>query len=193
MTNKAIPVCNGNDELSYAAACHQRLAIMKAIQTPLVLSLLLTLAAGTLSAAQTEDSAPNPKPVVKAPVPPPAPKKPIHQMLTGKVIFVDKYNRTVTLQVNNLTYVLQITDSTRLNRSGKDQTMADFIVGEEVTVNVILRELPNGRVEVAVVNVDLPDAVVAQGTNSPGRYAQPPPFQNGPNPANIDGPVISRH
>jgi hypothetical protein len=167
---------------------------MKAIKTPLVLSLLLTLASGTALTVQAEDEAPAPaKPA--APATPPAPKKAIQQTLTGKVVAVDRLNRTVTLQVNNLTYVLQITDSTRVNRSGKEQSMADFVVGEEVSVNVMLRELANGRIEVAVLAVELPEATAAQGRdkdrngNGPGFF--PPPFQNGPNPGNVDGPVIS--
>jgi hypothetical protein len=72
--------------------------------------------------------------------------------------------------------------------------MADFVVGEEISVNVMLRELASGRIEVAVLSVELPEVTAAQGrgnnrSNSPGFV--PPPFQNGPNPGNVDGPVVS--
>lgn len=170
---------------------------MKAIQTPVVLSLLLTLAGGTALTAQAADEAPAAPSKTTAPATPAAPKKAIQQTLTGKVVSIDRLNRTVTLQVNNLTYVLQITDSTRVSRGGKEQSMADFVVGEEVSVNVMLRELANGRIEVAVLAVDLPEATAAQGKggngggNGPGFV--PPPFQNGPNPGNVDGPVVSPH
>jgi hypothetical protein len=167
---------------------------MKAIKIPVVLSLLLTLAGGTALTVQAEDEAPAAPAKPAAPATPPAPKKPIQQTLSGKVVAIDRLNRTVTLQVNNLTYVLQITDSTRVNRSGKEQSMADFVVGEEISVNVMLRELASGRIEVAVLSVELPEVTAAQGrgnnrSNSPGFV--PPPFQNGPNPGNVDGPVVS--
>jgi hypothetical protein len=173
---------------------------MKAIKTPVVLSMLLTLAAGAPLATQAEEETPKPTapaPTAPAvtPTTPPAPKKPLHQQLTGRVVAIDKFNRTVTLQVNNLTYVLQITDSTRLTRAGSEQTMADFVVGEEISVNVMLRELANGRIEVAVLYVELPNLAAAQGKGKGqgGNFTVPPPFQNGPNPGNVDGPVISRN
>jgi hypothetical protein len=179
------------------------------IKTPVVLSLLLTLAAGTPLATLAEDESPTPTPKTTAPAivapttpatptTPPAPKKPLHQTLTGRVVAIDRFQRSVTLQVGNLTYVLQITDSTRVMRSEKEQTMADFVIGEEISVNVILRELANGRIEVAVILVNLPEFSDAQGGKGKGRgangtFTTPPPFLNGPNPGNVDGPVISRN
>ena len=178
---------------------------MKANKNHIVLSLLLTLAAGAPLATQAEEETPKPTtppaptaPAVTTPTPA-TPKRPLHQTLTGRVVSIDRFNRTVTLQVNNLTYVLQITDSTRLSRSNQEQTMADFVVGEEITVNVMLRELANGRIEVAVLAVDMPELTTAQGKGGKGRgnaYGHsdtPPPFINGPNPGNVDGPVVSRH
>ena len=166
---------------------------MKILNTPLVLSSLLALAGGAALSVRADDQTPAPKKPA-APATPAAPKKPVQQTLNGKVIAVDRLSRTVTLQVNNLTYVLQIADSTRLTRNGKEQSFADFVVGEEASVNVMLRELNNGRIEVAVLAVDLPETTVAQGNSkgAGGSFTQPPPFQNGPNPGNIDGPVISR-
>ena len=165
---------------------------MKVMKYTVVLSLLLTLAGGALT-VRAEDEAPA-KPTPKVAPAPPPPKKPIRQTLTGKVIALDRYGRTVTLQVNNLTYVLQITDSTRLSRGGEPQNFAEFVIGEEITVELMLRELNNGRVEVAVLSVELPQATTAQGRGRirNSTFAQPPPFQNGANPANVDGPVISR-
>jgi type IV secretory pathway VirB10-like protein len=118
------------------------------------------------------------------------PKRPIQQQLAGKVVAIDRAAKTVTLQVNNLTYVLEIADSTKISKSGKERNLADVIVGEEISVTVLLRELPNGRVEVAVLSVELPEGAEAQGGRGRG-FAQPPPFQNGPNPGNVDGPIIS--
>jgi hypothetical protein len=118
------------------------------------------------------------------------PKRPIQQQLAGKVVAIDKSGKTITLQVENLTYVLEIADSTRISKSGKERNLADVVLGEEISVTVLLRELPNGRVEVAVLSVELPDKAEAQGGRST-KFSQPPPFQNGPNPSNVDGPVIS--
>jgi len=108
-------------------------------------------------------------------------------------VSIDKYARTITLQVNDLTYVLQITDSTRVSRGGVERSLVDVIVGWEVTVNVVLRELPNGRVEVAVLSLELPETLAAQGRHYGPTFTNPPPFQNGPNPGNVDGPIVSPH
>jgi hypothetical protein len=182
---------------------------MKAIKTPVVLSLLLTLAAGAPLVSQAQQETPKPGNTTPAPIgpaitpilpPAPAvPKKPLQQTLNGRVVSIDRFNRSVTLAVNNLTYVLQITDSTRLSRNGQEQNMADFVVGEEITVNVMLRELANGRIEVAVLAVEMPTVAAAQGKAKGNGYAKggdfttPPPFINGPNPGNVDGPVVSRN
>jgi hypothetical protein len=165
---------------------------MKAIRTSVVLSLLLTLAGGAAFVAHADDQpAKQEKGTPATPPAPAAPKKPVQQQLTGTVVAVDKFAKTITLQVNNLSYVLQVTDSTRVTRNEEEKSIIDVVVGEEIKVNVLLRELPNGRVEVAVLSVDLPVATAAQGTSKGAKFTQPPPFQNGPNPANIDGPVIS--
>ena len=157
---------------------------------PVVLSLLL-LAGGTTLSVRAEDKPATPeKPATPAPA---APKKPVQQQLTGKVVAVDKVSRTITLQVNNLTYVLEIADSTRVAKAGKEKSLIDVVVGEEINVTVLLRELPNGRVEVAVLSVDLQQSTEAQGGRGNNPFSQPPPFQNGPNPGNVDGPIISPH
>ena len=170
----------------------------KAIKTPVVLGLLLTLAGG-VTASRAEDSKPStPAPAVVTPA---APKKPVQQQLNGKVVSVDKYGKTITLQVDNLTYVLQVTDSTRVSKAGKDQTLTDVVVGQELSVNVLLRELPDGRIEVAVLSVDLTDTAEAQGRDGngrgrgrgQGRGEGHGPFHHGPHPPNHDGPVVSPH
>jgi len=157
---------------------------------PVVLSLLL-LAGGTTLSVRAEDKPATPeKPATPAPA---APKKPVQQQLTGKVVAVDKVSKTITLQVNNLTYVLEIADSTRVAKAGKEKSLIDVVVGEEINVTVLLRELPNGRVEVAVLSVELQQSTEAQGGRGNNPFAQPPPFLNGPNPGNVDGPIISPH
>jgi hypothetical protein len=167
------------------AAIHRH-TTMKA-KIPVVLSLLL-LAGGSTVSVRAEDKPATPeKPAA------PAPKKPVQQQLTGKVIAVDKVSKTITLQVNNLTYVLEIADSTRIAKADKEKGLIDVLVGEEIKVTVLLRELPNGRVEVAVLSVDLAESTEAQGGQGRNGFTQPPPFQNGPNPANVDGPIISPH
>ncbi len=175
--------------------------IMKAIKTPVVLGLLLTLAGGFESRA--EDSKPSaPATTPPAATTPAAPKKPVQQQLSGKVVAVDKYGKTITLQVDNLTYVLQVTDSTRVSKSGKEQSLTDVVVGQDLSVNVLLRELPDGRVEVAVLSVELTDAAEAQGRNGRGGHGRGGrgnnghhhgPFHHGPHPPNHDGPVVSPH
>jgi hypothetical protein len=172
----------------------------KAIKTPVVLGLLLTLAGGVV-ASRAEDT----KPSTPAVTTPATPKKPVQQQLNGKVVSVDKYGKTITLQVDNLTYVLQVTDSTRVSKAGKDQTLTDVVVGQEPSVNVLLRELPDGRIEVAVLSVDLTDTAEAQGNKGRGRGHGHGrgrghghghghgPFHHGPHPPNHDGPVVSPH
>lgn len=167
-------------------AAIRRYTTMKA-NIPVVLSLLL-LAGGTTLSVRAEDKPATPeKPAT------PAPKKPVQQQLTGKVVAVDKVSKTITLQVNNLTYVLEVADSTRIAKAGKEKSLIDVVVGEEINVTVLLRELPNGRVEVALLSVDLAETTEAQGGLGNNPFTKPPPFQNGPNPGNVDGPVISPH
>lgn len=175
--------------LSSAAAAIHRNTSMKLTKLS-VLGLAVTLATG-FTLAEEQPATP-PKPGAPTPETPAPAKKPIQQQLTGKVVAIDKAAKTVTLQVNNLTYVLEIADSTRVSKAGKERGLIDIIVGEEISVTVLLRELPNGRVEVAVLSVELADATEAQG-KSGTRFSQPPPFQNGPNPGNVDGPIISPH
>ena len=163
---------------------------MKAKRTTIVLSLLVTMAGATSLSVRADDEPAAPE--KQAPALSPA-RKPVQQQLSGLVLSVDKYARTLTVQVNNLTYVLQITDSTRVARNSQERTLNDVVVGEEITVNVVLREFPNGRIEVAVLSVQLPASVAAQGLGQAGTFTNPPPFQNGPNPGNVDGPIISRH
>lgn len=169
---------------------------MKVIKTPVLLGLLLTLAGGATQAVRAED-----KPAAPPATTPATPKKPVQQTLAGKVVAVDKYGKTITLQVDNLTYVLQVTDSTRVSLAGKEQSIADVTVGEELSVNVLLRELPDGRVEVAVLSVDRQSSAQAQGGGHGrgGRGHGKPwnnpnhPFHHGPHPPNVDGPVVSPH
>jgi hypothetical protein len=168
---------------------------MKVIKIPAVLGLLLTLAGGVTQAVRAEDKPAAPAATTPAPA---TPKKPVQQQLSGKVVAVDKYGKTITLQVDNLTYVLQVTDSTRVSKTGKEQSIADVVVGQELSVNVLLRELPDGRVEVAVLSVELHSSAEAQGRNGRGGRGRGNnnhhgPFHNGPHPPNVDGPVVSRH
>lgn len=163
---------------------------MKA-KIPVVLSLLL-LAGGTTLSVRAEDKPATPEKPAEKPATP-APKKPVQQQLTGKVVAVDKVSKTITLQVNNLTYVLEVADATRIAKAGKEKGLIDVTVGEEISVNVLLRELPNGRVEVALLSVELSETAEAQGGRGNNAFSKPPPFQNGPNPGNVDGPVISPH
>ena len=172
---------------------------MKVIKTPVVLGLLLTLAGGVTQAVRAED-----KPAAPAATTPATPKKPVQQQLAGKVVAVDKYGKTITLQVDNLTYVLQVSDSTRVSKTGKEQSIADVVVGQDLTVSVLLRELPDGRVEVAVLSVELDDSAEAQGKHGrggrdhgkghgKGHDRDHGPFHHGPHPPNVDGPVVSPH
>jgi len=170
---------------------------MKVIKIPAVLGLLLTLAGGVTQAVRAEDKPAAPAATTPAPA---TPKKPVQQQLSGKVVAVDKYGKTITLQVDNLTYVLQVTDSTRVSKTGKEQSITDVVVGQELSVNVLLRELPDGRVEVAVLSVELQSSAEAQGHrgNNGRGYGKPwgnpqHPFHNGPHPPNVDGPVVSPH
>lgn len=205
------PVCRGADEVSNAEAsqtCNTK--PMNTTKKLIVLSLLLALAGGATWSARAEQETPPPTPAptpatpeTPAPTTPetPAPAtpetpttkkatKPVEQQLNGRVVAVDKAAKTITLQVNNQTYVLQTADATKFAKAGKTKTLDDLIVGDEVTVTVALKENASGRVEIVVVSVDLPEATEAQGGQGNG-YGGIPPFVNLPNPANVGGPVRS--
>jgi hypothetical protein len=152
----------------------------------MVLSLLVAMAGGITTATAADDA-----PVVK-PADKPAVKKPIaptQQKLSGKVVAVDKTAKTVTLQINGQTYVLQISETTKIAQSGKQKSLADVTVGEDVTVDVMLRETVGGRIEVSVLSVELPETATAQGGDKKSGGFRP--FQTEPNPAHIDGSVVS--
>jgi len=97
--------------------------------------------------------------------------------------------------------VLQITDSTRVGKASDEQSIADIVVGEELNVTVLLRELPDGRVEVAVLSIDLDESAEAQhGRRNAYGYGKGKgknnghgPFHHGPHPPNVDGPIVSPH
>ena len=146
----------------------------------------LLAAGGSVLNVSAADSSP-------APVQTPA-SKPTTQQLSGKVIAVDKINKTVSVQIGTQTYTLQLTDKTKVAQDGKEKKLDAITVGDEINVTVTVRETAGGKVEVVVVNVDLPSATAAQGSNGKGvgvMGGRPTPFQSGPNPANFDGPVIS--
>jgi len=159
---------------------------MKKIKTPVVLGLLLTLAGSATQAVRAED-----KPSTPAATAPATPAKPVQQQLAGTVKAVDKYNKTITLQVGDLTYVLQVADSTQVsNKAGKQQNITDVVVGEELSVNVQLRQLPNGQVEIALLSVQRQETAEAQGRHGNkgrGHGKNVTPFGNNSNGSSIDG------
>jgi hypothetical protein len=69
----------------------------------------------------------------------------------------------ITLQVDNLTYVLQIADATRISDEGRERNMNDVIVGRYIIATIMVRELTEGRVEVGVLSLDLGKSAEAQG------------------------------
>ncbi len=164
---------------------------MKFIKPSVVLSLLLALAEVSNPAVRAEDKpATPPAPASPAPGKPPS-RKPVQQQLSGKVVAVDKYGKALTIQVDNLTYVLQVADATRINQAGREGSISDLVVGQEITVTVLLRELSDGRVEVALLSVILANRE-AQGRGR-GRGKSRGKDKNGPlhSPPNSDGPVLS--
>ncbi len=175
------------DSLCAARQTNRNTTMKKAIKTPVILGLLLTLAGGIEVRAEDKPAAP----AVTKPAPS---KKPVQTQLNGKVVAVDKYSRSITLQVENLTYVLQVTDSTRVSKSGKEQNLTDVVVGQELSANVLLTERPDGRIEVALLSVDLPEVAEAQGPkHGRGRghgkgHDKHGPFHHGPHPPNHDNP-----
>jgi len=152
----------------------------------MVLSLLAALAGGMTTAVQADET-PVEKPADKTAIKKPMP--PTQQKLSGKVVAVDKAAKTVTLQINGQTYVLQISEATKIAQSGKQKSLTDVTVGEDVTVDVMLRETVGGRIEVSVLSVELPETATAQG--GAGKSGGFRPFQTEPNPAHIDGSVVS--
>jgi hypothetical protein len=105
-------------------------------------------------------------PAPAAPTTPYAPavlKKTTQQQLAGRIVAIDRSHKNITLQVDNLTYVLEIVDATRISDEGRERNMNDLIVGRYVIATIMVRELTEGRVEVGVLSVDVGKAVEAQG------------------------------
>lgn len=165
---------------------------MKAINSSVILSLLLALAGGISLDARADDKPATPaKPSAPAPPPKTESKKPVPQQLSGKVVAADKYGKTITLQVNNVSYVLQVADATRFTLAGKERSIADVVVGEQINVTVLLRELADARVEIAVLAVELGVGEEAQGRkrgrgkakNNQSPFHTPPPASPGIDPS----------
>lgn len=165
---------------------------MKIINPSVTLSLLLAFAGGTSPDARADDKPETPaSPATPAPPSKPESKKAVPQLLSGKVVAADKYGKTITLQVNNVSYVLQTADATRFTLAGKERSIADVVVGEQINVTVLLRELADARVEIAVLAVELGVGEEAQGRKrgraknkeKQGLFHAPPPA-----PSN-DGPT----
>jgi hypothetical protein len=159
---------------------------MKAINSSVILSLLLALGAGIPRYACADDKSQTPAPSPKA-----ESKKAVPQQLSGKVVAADKYGKTITLQVNNVSYVLQIADATRFTLAGKECSIRDVVVGEQINVTVLLRELADARVEIAVLAVELGVGEAAQGRKhgrGKGKDNQGL-FHNAPSTSNTNDPV----
>jgi len=138
--------------------------VMKVIHSSVILSLLLALVGGIAPDARADDKPGTPaNPSTPAPPAKPESKKAAPQQLSGKVVAADKYGKTITLQVNNVSYVLQVADATRFTLAGKERSIADVVVGEQINVTVLLRELADARVEIAVLAVELGVGEDAQG------------------------------
>jgi hypothetical protein len=170
---------------------------MKIINSIVILSLLLALAAAISPDALADDKPETPaSPSTPTPPPKTESKKAVPQQLSGKVVAADKYGKTITLQVNNVSYVLQVADATRFTQAGKERNLADVVVGEQINVTVLLRELPDARVEIAVLAVELGVGEEAQGRkrgrgkgkNNQGPFHTPPST-----PAPNDAPSAPRH
>ena len=162
--------------------------IMKKIKNTLVLGLLFSLAGG-ITAARAEVT-----PAAKPATPAKKPAQPIQQTLAGKVVAVDKAAKTVTIQINSQTYVLQLTAASKVAKAGQSKSILDVNVGEDISVEVLLKENAQGKVEVVVLSVELNETAEAQGKGNgkpAGKSGNSRPFQTIPNPANIDGPVVS--
>jgi hypothetical protein len=168
---------------------HRKLT-MKTIYSSLLLSLWLALASGVTLDARADDKPESPaNPANPGQPSKPESKKSAPQQLSGKVVAVDKYGKTITLQVNNVSYVLQIADATRISLAGKERSIRDVIIGEQINVTVLLRELTDARVEIAVLAVELGVGEEAQGkkrgrkskeTESPFHKAPTSPDRNAP-------------
>ena len=131
---------------------------MNAINLSKVL-LVLALCLGITAAVQAEDKpSQSTNSATKS-----ESKRPVPQQLSGKVVAVDKYGKSITLQVNNVSYVLQTADATRFTHGKREKSIADVVVGEQINVTMLLRELADGRVEIAVLGVELDVAAEAQG------------------------------
>jgi hypothetical protein len=170
---------------------------MKTTNSSVIFGLLLALAGGSTLDARAADKPETPSSPSTPAAPPKAEsKKSVPQQLSGKVVAADKYLKTITLQVNNVSYVLQTADATRFTlagkETGKEKTIADVIVGEHINVTVLLRELTDARVEIAVLAVELGVGEEAQGRkrgrgkgkNNQSPFHAPPPKSPG-----IDGPA----
>lgn len=166
--------------------------IMKKIKNTLVLGLLFSLAGG-ITAARAEET-PAAKP---AAAPAKKPAAPIQQTLAGKVVAVDKAAKTVTIQINSQTYVLQLTAASKVAKAGQSKSILDVNVGEDISVEVLLKENAQGKVEVVVLSVELSETAEAQGKSKgnskgkPSKSGPQRPFPTPPNPENQRGGIHS--
>jgi hypothetical protein len=163
---------------------------MNAINLSKVLTLVVTLCLGISRGVQAEEKPSQPA----NPASKPESKRPVPQQLTGKVVGVDKYGKSITLQVNNVSYVLQVADATRFTHGKREKSIADVVVGEQINVTMLLRELADGRVEIAVLGVELDVAAEAQGKGRGRGKGKEAPFHtpSPKSPTNSDPAVPSR-
>lgn len=150
------------------AASNRPLVMIHHLKNTTVLSLLLTLAGGTTAVTQAAETPATTKATTPA-------KQPTQQTLTGKVTGVDKVANTISVQIKNQTYVLQLSKSTKIGKGAEAKNLQDVGIGEEISAEVQLRETPDGQVEVVVVSVALPtaDTAEAQGKGGkPGKTGQ---------------------
>ncbi len=189
--------------MPWPAVAHDNID-MKKTRTLITLGLLLGLAGGVTGSARAEQETTPTTPATpqeNTPATTTPTTKPVEQQLSGRIVAVDKSSRTITLQVNNQTYVLKTADDTKFNIAGQQKSLNDLVVGEEVNVTVALRESSTGRVEIAVVSVESTGADAqdrdgrghgrGRGRGFEGHH--PPPFVNLPNPANVGGHSRSPH
>jgi hypothetical protein len=173
----------------------------KTILKMIVVAVVAGLTGGAVSHVRAEET-PTPAP---APAPEPAAEpeaKTTQQQLAGKVVAVDKKSRTVTIDVNGKTYILQLDKKTKINKAsaqgqpGAAQTIDDLRVGEDLQVTVAVTEMPSGEVQVNVVAVEtdlVEPAGKALGHDKGKRQGPPVPFPGvgTPNLGNSGGGIVS--
>jgi hypothetical protein len=178
------------------------------MRNTLLVCALCSLTAGVVNHARAEEPTIDPAPV-KAAHAPPGYKGPVEY--DGKVMVVNRAERTVTVEIQNKLHLFKVNSQVRIMKRGRPVTLNDIVAGQKVSI--IARSLADGTLELVALGLDqslTATQSAGRGGNiasnsqskgdgggsssagsSPGTIKTPPPFQNGVYPGNVERVIVS--